>query len=96
MVFWQDQDMTMPAYDDGTPSLGEISRIIQDFRNEYRAGFSELVRKDVYAVREAAQDQRIAELEGQAKSKQALLYGTIAAAGLSLLGWILSAVSGGS
>lgn len=86
----------MPGYDDGTPSLGEISRIIKDFRDEYRAGFSELVRKDVYAVREAAQDQRIAELEGQAKNKQALLYGTIAAASLSLLGWILSAVSGGA
>jgi hypothetical protein len=84
----------MPDYNDGTPSLGEISRSIKDFRDEYRTGFSELVRKDVYAVREAAQDQRIAELEGQAKSKQALLYGTIAAAALSLLGWILSAVSG--
>ena len=86
----------MPGYDDGTPSLGEISRIIQDFRNEYRSGFSELVRKDVYAGKEAEQDRRISELEGREKSKQALLYGTLAAAALSLLGWILTAVAGGA
>ena len=84
----------MPGYDDGTPSLGEIARIIKDFRDEYRVGVSELVRKDVYAVKENAQDLRIADLEAQAKSRQNLLYGTLAAAVLSLLGWVLSAVSG--
>lgn len=93
MVFWQDQDMTMPGYDDGTPSLGEIARIIKDFRDEYRVSVSELVRKDVYAVEQRAQDARILELETQAKSRQNLLYGTLAAAALSILGWVLTALS---
>lgn len=84
----------MPGYDDGTPSLGEIARIIKDFRDEYRVGVSELVRKDVYAVKENAQDQRIADLEAQAKYKNSLVYGSLAAAALSFLGWIFNAVSG--
>lgn len=95
----------MPGYDDGTPSLGEIARIltnlrdeitrnITDFRNEYRTGVSELVRKDVYAVKEAAQDARIMELETRAKFMQNLLYGTLATAALAVLGWVLTAMAG--
>lgn len=94
----------MPGYDDGTPSLGEIARIlsnlrdeitrnITDFRNEYRVGVSELVRKDVYAVKESAQDARIMELETRAKFMQNLLYGTLASAVLAVIGWVLTALA---
>ena len=79
-------------FDDATPSLGEVIRIIQDFRNEYRSSLPDLVRKDVYDSQQEALKLRVSELEAAAKSRQALLYGTIATAGLALFGWILSAV----
>lgn len=110
MVFWQDRDMTMPAFDDGTPSLAEIGRMLKDFRDEWRQGVQELVRKDVYAAHVANLETKIATLEAalkvtdakfekaeQAKSTQRnLLYGTALAAGVSLLGWILTSIVGAS
>lgn len=106
MVFWQDQDMTMPASEDGTPSLGEIARMLKDFRDEWRQGVQELVRKDVYAAHVANLENKIMNLDAslratdakfekaeQAKNTQRnLLYGTALAAGVSLLGWILTSI----
>lgn len=111
MVFWQDQDMTMPAYDDtDAPRLSEIARMLKDFRDEWRQGVQELVRKDVYAVHIAALEAKISNLdskigtletkikesEASMRFKQNLLYGTALAAGVSLLGWILTSIVGGA
>jgi hypothetical protein len=107
--FWQDQDMTMPAYDDAdTPRLAEIARTLKDFRDEWRQGVQELVRKDVYAVHINALEAKIASLDTKisalengnkeadqlSKSRLTLLYGTALAAGVSLLGWILTSIAG--
>jgi hypothetical protein len=106
MVFWQDQDMTMPGYDDGTPSLAEIGRMLKDFRDEWRQGVQELVRKDVYNAHIANLENKIAVLEKQivatnvtidkaeqnSRFKQNLLYGTAITTGVSLLAWILTQI----
>lgn len=104
----------MPAYEDAdTPRLAEIARTLKDFRDEWRQGVQELVRKDVYAVHINALEARIAGLDSEittlktnmaaqslhadtaSKSRQNLLYGTALAAGVSLLGWILTSITGG-
>lgn len=96
----------MPAFDDGTPSLAEIGRMLKDFRDEWRQGVQELVRKDVYAAHVAALENKITNLEAclkitdakiekaeqAARTRQNLLYGTALAAGVSLLGWILTSI----
>lgn len=100
----------MPAYDDADAyRLSEIARMLKDFRDEWRQGVQELVRKDVYAAHIAALEVRIGGLEARiagietslkdadnvTKGRQNLLYGTALAAGVSLLGWILTALAGG-
>jgi hypothetical protein len=95
--------MTMPGYDDSdTPRLAEIARTLSDFRQEFRNSLQDMVRKDVYQVSSAALEARIVMLETklrdadtQTKSKSNLLYGTALAAGVSLLGWVLTAIIGG-
>jgi hypothetical protein len=102
MVFWQDQDMTMPGYDDSdVPRLSEIARTLSDFRQEFRNSLQDMVRKDVYQESRAALEARVVTLElklrdadAQSRSKSNLLYGTALAAGVSLLGWILTALVG--
>ncbi len=103
----------MPAFEDGTPGLGEIARMLTDFRNEWRQGVQELVRKDVYTAHLATMETKLANLETklvgtetkirdteakleraeQAKGTQRnLLYGTALAAGVSLIGWVLTSI----
>ncbi len=103
----------MPAFDDGTPSLAEIGRMLKDFRDEWRQGVQELVRKDVYTAHLATLETKLSNLETklantetkirdteakleraeQAKGTQRnLLYGTALAAGVSLVGWILTSI----
>jgi hypothetical protein len=45
------------------PTLAEIARTLADFRQEFRAQISQLVRSDLYAAHREAQDQRIRSLE---------------------------------
>lgn len=92
----------MPALDDSdTPRLAEIARSLADFRQEFRNGLQDMVRKDVYQVSFTALESRVIGLEmrlreadAHGKSKSNLLYGTALTAGVSLLGWIVTAVIG--
>lgn len=79
----------------------EVRTSLQDMVREYRNSLQEMVRKDVYQVSNAALELRIIALEtklrdaeAQGKSRSNLLYGTALTAGVSLLGWILTAVAG--
>lgn len=93
----------MANYDDSdTPRLAEIARTLSDFRQEFRNSLQDMVRKDVYQVSSAALEARVVTLEtkiregdAQGKSRSNLLYGTALTAGVSLLGWILTAIIGG-
>lgn len=95
----------MPGYDDvnsDVPKLAEIARTLTDFRLEFRNSLQEMVRKDVYQESRQALELRIATLEmklkdseNQDKSRSNLLYGTALTAGVALLGWILTALTGG-
>ena len=96
----------MPAFEDGTPSLGEIARMLKDFRDEWRQGVQELVRKDVYTAHLATLENKISNLETklaatevkirdteqQGRTKQNLLYGTALTTVVSLFGWILTSI----
>jgi hypothetical protein len=92
--------MTMAPYDDDdAPTLRELSRILRDFRDEFRVQMSMMVRKDVHAVEHTAMaekckvmEDRLLKLEasrdGDEKSKastrnQMLL--SVVAAALSLV-----------
>lgn len=74
----------MPLHDDEAPRLAEIGRriaevslTVNDFRNEVRAGFGEMVRKDLYTTERDAVKERIANLETRARTLQGLAYGSI-------------------
>lgn len=76
--------MTMPLHDDEAPRLAEIGRriaevsqTVNDFRNEIRANFTEMVRKDLYYAERDAMRERITSLETRAKTLQGLAYGSI-------------------
>lgn len=75
----------MPIEDTEAPRLAEIGRRIaemgqtlSDFRQEVRGNFTEMVRKDTYAVERDALKDRIVALERRAASMQTLMYGSIA------------------
>lgn len=79
----------------------ELRNSLQDVVREFRNSLQEMVRKDVYQVSSAALEARILTLETklrdaetQGKTKSNLLYGTALTAGVSLLGWVLTAIVG--
>lgn len=70
----------MPVEDDA-PRLSEIGRRISDvdrtlvdFRNEVRAAFHEMVRKETYLAERDALRERVTAIEQRAKSLQNLVY----------------------
>lgn len=79
----------------------EVRNSLQDVVREFRNSLQEMVRKDVYQVSNTALEGRILALEvklrdaeAQGKSRSNLLYGTALTAGVSLLGWVLTAIAG--
>lgn len=99
--------MTMAPYeDDDVPTLREMSRILRDFRDEFRVQMSMMVRKDVHAVEHTAMaekckvmEDRLLKLEsardgdekGKASTRNQMLLAVVAA-GLSLVVGIVVAV----
>lgn len=82
----------MPAADDDTPTLREVSRTLRDFRDEFRLQMNAMVRKDVHAVEHEALLTRLARLEADRESEvkeqganRNRFYFAILGAGLSLL-----------
>lgn len=54
----------MPGADvDDAPTLKELSRIMMDFREEWRSDKAQMVRKDVHLVEHALLDTRVLRLE---------------------------------
>lgn len=54
----------MPAADDtDAPSLKELSRVLMDFREEWRLDKAQMVRKDVHVVEHQLLDTRVLRLE---------------------------------
>ncbi len=88
-----------PYEDDDVPTLRELSRILRDFRDEFRVQMSMMVRKDVHAVEHTAMtekcktmEDRLLKLEasrdgdekGKASTRNQMLL-SVVAAGLSLV-----------
>lgn len=64
--------MTMPdATQDIGPSVAELARFIQDFRNEFRSAVETMVRKDVYAANLATMEAKMATMEVKMAQVQA-------------------------
>lgn len=62
--------MTMPVLDDNAPSVAELARFIQDFRNEFRSAVETMVRKDVYAANLATMEAKLHTMEVKMASVQ--------------------------
>lgn len=82
----------MPIEDTEAPRLAEIGRRISemgqtlsDFRNEVRANFTDVVRKDTYQAEREALKERIIELERRARSTTNLIYGSLASVAVALI-----------
>lgn len=87
-----------PLEDDDTPTLREITRIVRDFREEFRLRMDQMVRRDVHSVEHEALNIRVARLEAERdaavkeaaqRRNQYLL--AVFAAGLSLTATIVVA-----
>jgi hypothetical protein len=52
-----------PYEDDDVPTLREMSRILRDFRDEFRVQMSMMVRKDVHAVEHVALGDKCKTME---------------------------------
>lgn len=61
----------MPALDDTAPSVAELGRFIQDFRNEFRSAVETMVRKDVYAANLATMEAKMTIMEVRTAAVQA-------------------------
>ena len=75
----------MPSFDDETPRLAEIGRLlggvdrkIDDFRNEVRQALADKVSKEVYNAEMGAMRERVVVLENRARSLTNTLIGSIA------------------
>jgi hypothetical protein len=82
----------VPIEDHEAPRLSEIGRQIaqvgqnlSDFRLEVRGNFTEMVRKDTYAVERDALKERITVLERRATSMQTLMYGSLASVAVGVI-----------
>lgn len=86
----------MPGFDDQTPQLGELYRMMIDFRLEVRALFGEVVRKEVHTAEMSAIKARLEVLEADKRSTRAWAYSSMAGAAIAILMWIIQSVGGTS
>ena len=85
--------MTVPPIDsDDVPTLREVSRVLRDFRDEFRTQMGMMVRKDVHGVEHQALETRLGRLEAmyEADKKERATtrnqyYVALVTAGLSLV-----------
>lgn len=89
----------MPAADDDVPTLKEVSRVLRDFRDEFRLQMGMMVRKDVHTVEHEALITRLTRLEAtneNAEKNKATtrnqFYLALFVAGLGLVSTIVMAV----
>lgn len=54
-----------PYEDDDVPTLREVSRVLRDFRDEFRLQMGMMVRKDVHSVEHEALITRLVRLEAE-------------------------------
>lgn len=54
-----------PFEDDDLPTLRELSRVLRDFRDEFRLRMDQMVRKDVHSVEHETLNIRVARLEAE-------------------------------
>lgn len=83
----------MPDIPDSGPSLAELGRYMQDFRQEFRHFGEAVVRKDVYQAEQAAIKSEVGVLRSEFNNDRSERRGNnnkilfaILVAGLSLLG----------
>lgn len=89
----------MPATDDDVPTLKEVSRVLRDFRDEFRNQMNAMVRKDVHTVEHESLITRLTRLEAtheNAEKNKATtrnqFYLALFVAGLGLMSTIVMAV----
>lgn len=59
--------MTMAGNDENSPSVAELARFMQDFRNEFRTAMDSMVRKDVYAANMATNEAKMVAQDAEIK-----------------------------
>lgn len=93
------ETMTMPEIKDTGPTLAELGRYMQDFRQEFRHFGEAVVRKDVYQAEQAAIKSDVSVLRAEFNTDRSERRGNnnkillaILVAGLSLISNIIMVV----